>query len=86
MRFVTLGHDILLFKHYFNYFYCHHLCEEGITLNGLMIRTGFLNNNNNSILYLFTIKSGTSAPFTGDYKIGKLLRNIKMFLREINKK
>ena len=41
---------------------------------------------NNNILYLFTIKSGTSLQFTGHYKIGELLRNIKMLLREINKK
>ena len=48
--------------------------------------TGQCNTNNNNILYLFTVKSGTIAPFTGDYKIGKVLRNIKMLLREINKK
>ena len=41
--------------------------------------------NNNDILYLCSIKSGTSAPFTGNYKISKLLRNIKMLLRKINK-
>ena len=27
-----------------------------------------MSNNNNNILYLFTIKSESSAPFTGDYK------------------
>ena len=52
-----------------------------------MIKTTAHNlNNNNNILYLFTIKSRTSALFMGDYKIAILLRNIKMFLREINKK
>ena len=42
MRFVNNRHDILLFKHEFYYFYCHHLCEELIKLNGLMPRAGFL--------------------------------------------
>ena len=32
----------LLFKHELNDFYCLHMCEEVITLNGLMPRASFL--------------------------------------------